>query len=400
LLSNGFLRFSKPLPDRTGESRGVILSWARNRRPKGRERTSGEEEEVERLVTPARGRDRKGDRGGSAGLEESGLRGLVPAPDDERLRETVASFVEAGGGHVAAILLYGSRVQRSSPDRWSAYDFFVLTDAYGPLFRALGPKGHSSRSPWVLTFFSHFLPPNIISFGESETGLPMAKCAIVNPRHLQGFLGRHSRDHFLKGRAVQKLALVWSRSNRDESGVVSALRVAREGIVYWVRPFLETGFDLETFAWTMLKVSYRGEIRPEASDRVEEVFASQRQVLMDIARESLDSAVRKGLARMDGGRYYWVRPPGILSRAGYSLYFTFSKTRATLRWFKYVVTFDRWIDYIIRKIHRRAGFEVSATKWERRWPFLFLWPKFFRVIWALSKVGPRTGTDEEKGEDS
>lgn len=351
-------------------------------------------------MTPAWNPGGNEDRGGSVKQEGLGLRGLVEAPDDERLRETVASFVEAGGGHVAAILLYGSRVQSSSPDRWSAYDFLVLTDAYGPLFRALGPKGHSRRSPRVLTLFSHFLPPNIISFGESETGLPMAKCAIVNPRHLRGFLGRHSRDHFLKGRAVQKLALAWSRSSQDEAGVVSALRVARVGIVHWVRPFLETGFDLETFAWTMLKVSYRGEIRPEASDRVEEVFRSQRQVLMDIAWESLDSAVREGLARMEGGRYFWARPPGILSRARYSLYFAFSKIRATLRWFKYVVTFDRWIDYIIRKIHRRAGFEVSATKWERNWPFLFLWPKFFRIVWALSKVGPRTGAGEEKGGDS
>ena len=65
-------------------------------------------------------------------------------------------------------------------------------------------------------------------------------------------------DHFLKGRVVQKLALVWSRGPAEEETVLSAVREAREGIVRWVRPFLPGPFRLEGFAEKMLRVSYQG----------------------------------------------------------------------------------------------------------------------------------------------
>jgi hypothetical protein len=333
-----------------------------------------------------------------AATEVLGLQGLIPPPDDKKLQETVESLIEAGGGSVAAVLLYGSHVQNSSPDQNSAYDFVVLVDGYSRFFKAMGTKAHQRRPTWVLTLLSHFLPPNIISFGKGETGLARSKCAIVNPRHLKGFLGPHSRDHFLKGRAVQKLALAWTRGPEDKVKVVSALRVARENLTQWVRPFVGQGFELKTFARTMLQVSYQGEIRPEASDRVDEVFASQTQVLLAIAQEALDAAIRDGLAEREGDLYRWTRNPGGLTRAWYRLYFTSSKARAVARWFKYVVTFDGWIDYIIRKIERRAGFKVEVTERERRWPVIFLWPKFFRVVKALLEAGRRPEpTDRGEG---
>ena len=62
-------------------------------------------------------------------LPDSPPEGLVAAPDDPRLRETVEALAEAGGDSVATILLYGSHVQASSPDQWSAYDFLLVTDS-------------------------------------------------------------------------------------------------------------------------------------------------------------------------------------------------------------------------------------------------------------------------------
>ena len=46
------------------------------------------------------------------------------------------------------------------------------------------------------------------------------------------------------------------------------------------------------------------------------------------------------------------------------------------------------MDYIIKKIQRRAGFGVEVEERERRWPVLFLWPKLFRVLGALRGAGP------------
>jgi hypothetical protein len=54
-----------------------------------------------------------------------------------------------------------------------------------------------------------------------------------------------------------------------------------------------------------------------------------------------------------------------------------------MRWFKYMLTFDDWLDYIVRKIERRSGVRIELSKSERRFPIIFLWPKALRVIRAM-----------------
>ena len=61
-------------------------------------------------------------------------------------------------------------------------------------------------------------------------------------------------------------------------------------------------------------------------------------------------------------------------------YFLRSKIRAILRWFKYVFTFDDWLDYIARKAARRTGLRIELTPLERKLPLLLLWPKVIRVL--------------------
>ncbi len=313
-------------------------------------------------------------------LPESSPAGLVSPPDDPGLRETVEALVRVGGEAVGTVILYGSRVQASAPNRWSAYDFLLVTDSYSRFFEKLVRAGKHSRPAWVLTALSHILPPNVISFSMGGKDQPPAKCAVVTLKHLRRSLRALSPDHFLKGRVVQKLALVWSRGPSEEGEVVAAVRGAREGIVKWVRPFLPGPFDLDVFAKTMLRVSYRGEIRPESPKRVHQVFEAQKDTLQGIASEALQAAEGRGEVRVEDGFYRWTRKPGKSLWVFYTGYFLHSKVRATARWFKYIVTFDDWLDYIIRKIERRAGFEVEVSERERRWPLIFLWPKVFRVL--------------------
>jgi hypothetical protein len=314
---------------------------------------------------------------------------LVPAPDDPRLHETAKALVEAGGDTICALALYGSHVQASTPDRWSAYDFLLVTDSYRTFFRNLTRRGHHSRPAWLLAALNYFLPPNIVSFDLRREDRAMAKCAVVNPGHLNRALRRHSPDHFLKGRVVQKMALVWSRGTAEEEGLRSALRMAREGIVHWVRPFMPERFSLEEFAEAMLRVSYRGEIRPENPGRVVQVFEAQKAVLLGIAAEALESAERSGVVIRDGETLRWAKNPGLGSKLYHHLYFGLSKVRATARWFKYMITFEGWLDYVVKKIERRAGFTVEVEERERRWPLIFLWPKLFRVLRAVKQADSR-----------
>jgi hypothetical protein len=62
------------------------------------------------------------------------------------------------------------------------------------------------------------------------------------------------------------------------------------------------------------------------------------------------------------------------------VYFVRSKFRATLRWAKHMVTFEGWLDYILRKVRRHGGGEIELTERERRLPLLFLWPRLFKYL--------------------
>ncbi len=335
--------------------------------------------------------------GRSRQSEDFGPVGLVPAPENGALRTLVDGLIACGGGGVAAVLHYGSHVQDSAPDRFSAYDFIVIVDEYGPFFRALALEGRQRRAPWLLTGLAQVLPPSIIAFDLGKPELSLAKCAIIHTRHFRRALGPGARDHFLKGRVVQKLALVWTRSGEDRELVLRALQDAREDMVRWVRPFLPGPFDVDDFARTMLRVSYGGEIRPETQDRVLEVFEAQRETLTGVARASIEAAAGRGEVLEVAGTYRWTRSPGLAARWGYRLYFGISKARATARWLKHVVTFDGWADYIERKIQRRTGVVIEVGPMERRWPHLFIWPHLVRVLWTLKRVGSVPPTKGDGG---
>jgi len=321
-------------------------------------------------------------------------KGFVAIPEDPRLRATVKALAEAGGEAVEAILLYGSHVQASNPSDSSAYDFLLITDSYSKFFGRLVSNGHHSRPAWLLTALSFFLHPNIISFNTGTPNQPPAKCAVVSHKHLRRSLRNRFPDHFLKGRVVQTVSLVWSRGPTEEEKVVSAVRKAREGIVVWVRPFLPGPFKIEEFAEKMLRVSYRGEIRPEAPERVFQVFQAQKDTVVAFARGALEAAESRGEVVKEEELYSWAQPPGLAARLLQSAYFTISKTRATTRWFKYMITFNGWLDYIQSKIERRAGFEIEIQERDRRWPLIFLWPKLFFVLRTLK--GPPSESEEKK----
>jgi hypothetical protein len=78
-----------------------------------------------------------------------------------------------------------------------------------------------------------------------------------------------------------------------------------------------------------------------------------------------------------------AKRPSWRERRRWAAFFRRSKARATLRWFKYMLTFDDWLDYIVRKVERRSGLHIELTKAERRLPVILLWPKTVRVMRAM-----------------
>ncbi|MEJ2723009.1 MAG: hypothetical protein P8181_18015, partial [bacterium] len=98
------------------------------------------------------------------------------------------------------------------------------------------------------------------------------------------------------------------------------------------------------------------------------------------------------------GRYSLAERPTFSDRWMWGVFFWKSKVRATLRWFKYMLTFDDWLDYIVRKAQRRTGVHLELTQAERRFPVVLLWPKLFAVLRVMGGRKPRKRVGE--GEES
>jgi len=289
-------------------------------------------------------------------------------------------LVGSGGGSVRAVILYGAHLLKTSPGSFSAYDFVVVVDDYGRFYREMKGCHELHRPTWVMTALSKILAPNVIAFTPDDGRHGIAKCLIVRKDHFERGLGPEPPDHFLLGRMVQKVALVWAASPEDEEWVEATLEGACSRVLDWVGPYLEGSFDAEAVGKRLLEVCYGAELRPEASNRSESVFEAQRDHFRNRLTSVLERGAASGLLERDGAAYRFRTPPSPDARRHWRRHLLLSKVRSTTRWFKHVVTFDNWLPYIARKVERRTGIPVELTPWERRAPLIFLWPRVIRVL--------------------
>lgn len=308
------------------------------------------------------------------------------------IEELAARLREAGGSGLAAVLAYGSRLVAAAPDRHSAYDLVVVVDDYRGFYRALHASGHTARSVTFLTTVSRLLAPTVIAFRPAPPDGPLAKCVVLSRADFERELGPHRRDHFCLGRAMQRISVVHTRDEASAAWIRARVAEARDLVPALTLPFLNGPFTVDRFCRRMLEVSYAGEIRPERPGRVHTVYEAQREVLRAMYTPILEGRVDSGLLERDNGEYRPARPSGALARLRWRAYFGFSKTRATARWIKHMLTFDGWFPYIVRKIERRTGMTVEITPLERRFPFPFLLPKALRIL--RSRGGPGRGPPE------
>jgi hypothetical protein len=299
------------------------------------------------------------------------------APDARALARTV---VDSAGDHLTGILIYGSQLLRAEPNSHSAWDMVFVVDRYGPFHRALVDAGLHRGPAWVLDVMARMLPPWATML-QARDADAIGKCMVVSRSHFRRALLPRAPDHFLKGRMVQRVALVWAKDDASAGSIEGWLRSARKDVLAWAGPWTDEPFDASSLTRRMLEVSYGGELRPENSSRAGEIHDVQADWLERAYTEVLAEAASEGMLIDEGAEgYRFARPPGGVARFRVRAYFAMSKARATLRWFKYVVTFDGWLPYLVRKVERRTGETVELTRREKRLPLIFLWPRVFRFF--------------------
>jgi hypothetical protein len=296
-------------------------------------------------------------------------------PDAAAVARAVA---DAGGGAVRSIVFFGSRKTRARPDAYSAYDLFVAVSAYKPFYRSLRQAGQLRHSPALSAGLNAWLPPNQVSMAVilEDGSRALAKCAVVSEAALLRATSPARKDHFMAGRLFQPTELLHSAGPDAEKAALDAL-VSAHALTYdWVKPWLPARFDVAEYCRTLLRVSYAGEIRPEPEGRADALWSAQEDYLRPVYAVLLAGLAARGdLVEPAPGVYALARPSTAGERLRSRLYFQRSLVRATARWAKYVVTFEDWLEFLLRKVRRHSGQPIELTERERRLPLIFLWPR-------------------------
>jgi hypothetical protein len=125
------------------------------------------------------------------------------------------------------------------------------------------------------------------------------------------------------------------------------------------------------------------EVRPEPAGRADSLWDAQREIQIPVFEGLLRELEARGEVAPVPGHAGWfrpVRPARAIERLRLGIYFRRSIGHATARWLKHVVTFEGWLDYIVRKASRHTGEPITLSERERRWPWIFAWGRFFRYL--------------------
>jgi len=261
----------------------------------------------------------------------------------------------------------------------------LVCEAPGPFYRALHHSGLLGRSPRILGLVDWALAPTQVRL---SLGPSIAKASVVSVHALERETSAGRRDQFMAGRLFQDVHIVWERDARAGEIPTRAIASARELTLDWAAPDLAPRFDAADYVRQLFRTSFRFEVRPETRSRADALFSAQAARLVPIFTSLLASwAIGGRLTSHSDGTYSLPRSPGVSSRVRRRLFLEWSRLRATARWPKHAVTFDGWLDYIVRKAERHSGETIVLSPLERRFPFIFLWPRVFQFLSRQRRKG-------------
>jgi hypothetical protein len=287
-------------------------------------------------------------------------------------------------------VFFGSRrTGAARRDAWSAYDAFVVVEAYRPFYEALRRAGLTGKSPALMALVSGWLPPTQLSLRFEDLGVHV-KAAVIRDDTFVRETSAGRRDHFCAGRLCQPARIVYSRDEDARARLLEGLVSAHRETWPWARPWLPPAFDAAGYGLCALRTSMRWEVRPEPRGAPTRC-GRRRPPFKSRSFEALlrELAAQGELAPVAGPSPGWAptRPVGAAERLRRAVYFRRSIVRATSRWLKHTVTFEGWLDYIARKASRHAGEPIVLTERERRWPRVFLWGRLLAYLRARNRKG-------------
>ena len=250
-------------------------------------------------------------------------------------------------------------------------DAFVIVDDYNNAY----PRRY-------LAWLNALLPPNVLYREVPTGGAPVRlKLALISMADFRDGI-RRGFHSYLWGRFAQPARILYARTRavRREFEELMALSVLT--LLRTTLPALrgKTG-DAETIWTNALSLSYSTEFRSEPDSKAGQLVRHNHAVysgLLDAALPALETDLRR-----EGGNSYRSLADADSARRTHRLWRRRRRTGHflwVLRLLKAALTFSNGVDYAAWKIGRHAGVEIEVTPRLRRYPLLFGWGVFLKLV--------------------
>jgi hypothetical protein len=256
------------------------------------------------------------------------------------------------------------------------YDFFLVTDDY----RLLYPDAKQQ-------FLCQHLPPSVyyLELESEKFGKLCAKYSVISLDRLRQETSPQASDNYHMGRFGQKIGICYVKDDAVRTALIDAFF---DALIWNVRLTIHKfhrDFPFEGFFLKYLRTSYSGATRIETEEKFQSIYANDkgfydsiyRKVLCYYEQETGEIRYNQAKDLYELQVFGWPRFSNYL-RARFFL--NKSKCTSTLRWFKNMLTFKNWLDYIINKVERHSGVKLELTRLDRKFPLIIGSRHFFRLL--------------------
>jgi hypothetical protein len=281
-------------------------------------------------------------------------------------------FKEKFKEHLIAVILYGSCLHPSTRKPTSSHDFYIVLDTY------------SSVLPnFFHSIINRALPPNVyyIQLKRGESHIE-AKYNTITLKDLERETTLSAGSFFTLGRFGKKLGVLYLKEGY-ENRIIDCMYNAMLTNAHYTLAKMNTEFTLKEFILSLLALSYEGEVRIERDTKTLELFEAFKDFYTSVySRILAEFSVHTGILIKTGENYKLNFSPEELEIRKHVLGRFIKKSRrlSVMRWPKSIYTFGNYVDYLLLKVERSKGIKIELTPLERRFPLIFGWRHFFRLL--------------------
>lgn len=295
---------------------------------------------------------------------------IIPVNDETSLFLT--KFHEIFKEHLISVILYGSCLHPSTRKPTSSHDFFIILDSY-----------RSALPNYFHTLLNHILPPNVYYIQLKEgKGVIEAKYNTITLKDMERETSLSAGSLFTLGRFGKRLGILYIKSGYEER-IIDCIYNAMLTNAYLTLALVKNEFTLDEFINTLLALSYAGEVRIERDTKTQELFYASKDYYQHVYSKILkEFAIHIRNINVGGESYKLNITPEEISvwKNRVDNFIKRSRRLSVLRWPKSIYTFGNYVDYLILKVERSKGIKIELTKLERRFPLIFGWRHFFKLL--------------------